>query len=234
MLQDKVVVVTGASRGIGKAIAQAFCAQQARVVLVARSIGELEELEDSLLASGADVLAVPTDISQPTAIQELQREIRRHYGTIDILINNAAVAVLKPLVESSTTERAMMIDVNLHAMFDLTQTFLPEMIERHSGIIINISAAVARNGYPNLAVYSATKAAIITFGEALSKEVRRYGVQVYTICPHGVDTTLYRNLFGATGQDKLLTPEAIAQTVLKVVAGEGGIRSGQMLEVALS
>lgn len=233
MFTNKVVVVTGASRGIGKAIAQAFAAQGAKVVLVARQLEALEELEDMLLATGADVMAVPTDITNADAVQALQHEILQNYGPVDILINNAAVAVLKPIVQTTAEEWQKMTGVNLHAMFHLTQLFLPAMIERRRGVIINISAALARNGFPNLAVYSATKAGVIAFTEAIAKEVRRYGVQAYAICPHGVNTELYQRLFGATDPAKLLSAERVAAEVLQVAAGEGSIRSGQTLDISL-
>jgi NAD(P)-dependent dehydrogenase (short-subunit alcohol dehydrogenase family) len=233
MFTDKVVVVTGANRGIGKAIAQAFAGQGAKVVLVAQQLAALEEMEDALLATGADVMAVPTDLTDTTAVQTLQHEIQQNYGSVDILINNAAIAVLKPLVQMAQEEWQGMTAVNLHAMFHLTQLFLPPMIERRSGVIINMSAALARNGFPNLAVYSATKAGVIAFTEAIAKEVRRYGIQAYAICPHGVNTNLYQQLFGATDPAKLLSPERVAAEVVKVAAGEAGIRSGQTLDISL-
>ncbi len=231
--KGKVVLVTGASRGLGKVIAQHFAQQGAKVVLVARSTTQLEELEGEIIAAGGDALAVAADISDPSAVQALAMEVGVTYGRVDVVINNAAVATLKPMTEVTREERQQMLGTNLDGMFQITQTFLPGMIERKSGVIVNISAALARNGYPNLAVYSATKAGIIAFTEALSKEVRRHGVQVYTVCPHGINTDLYKSLFGNTDPSKLLSPERVAQDVLKVAAGEGGIRSGQTLEISV-
>ena len=231
--KDKVVLVTGASRGLGKVIAQDFAQQGAKVVLVARHIEPLEVLEDEILAVGGEALAVAADISDASSVQALAMQVGIAYGRVDIVINNAAVAILKPMTEVSSEEWQQMTGVNLHGMFLITQTFLSGMIERKSGVVVNISAALARNGYPNLAVYSATKAGIIAFSEALSKEVRRHGVQVYTVCPHGINTDLYTTLFGATDPAKILSPERVAQDVLKVAAGEGGIRSGQTLEISV-
>ena len=231
--KGKVVLVTGASRGLGRVIAQDFAQQGAKVVLVARTLGPLEELEDQILAAGGEALAVAADISDPSAVQALAMEVGVTYGRVDIIINNAAVAILKPMAEVAREEWEQMTGVNLHGMFLVTQTFLPGMIERKTGVVVNISAALARNGYPNLAVYSATKAGIIAFSEALSKEVRRYGVQVYSVCPHGINTDLYKTLFGATDPAKILTPQRVAQDILKVAAGEGGIRSGQTLEISV-
>ena len=229
----KVVLVTGASRGLGKVIAHDFARQGAKVVLVARHREQLEIVEDEILAAGGEAIAVAADISDPNAIQALAMEVGVSCGQVDIVINNAAVATFKPLVAVSCEEWQQMMNVNLGGMFQVTQTFLPGMIERKSGVIVNISAALARNGYPNLAVYSATKAGIIAFTEALSKEVRRHNVQVYTVCPHGIDTDLYKTLFGTTDPSKLLSPHRVAQDVLKVAAGEGGIRSGQTLEISI-
>ncbi len=231
--KEKVVVVTGASRGIGKVIAQNFASQGAKVVLVARTVALLEELEKEISASGGDALAVAVDLADPQGIQALAMEVGIAYGRVDILINNAAIATYKPFVQMTLQEWQAITAVNQYGMYQITQTFLPGMIDRRSGVIINMSAAVARNGFPNLAVYSASKAAIIAFTEALAKEVRRYGVQVYALCPHGVDTDLYRTLFGPTDPAKLLTPERIATETLKVAAGEGGIRSGQTLEITV-
>ncbi len=230
-VHNKVVAVTGASQGIGKAIVEAFAGQNAKVALLARRIEVLEELEDRLLAEGADVVAVPTDITDPSAVQEARQQVDQLYGPIDILINNAASAVLKPFAQTSRADWENMINVNLYGMFQVTQAFLPQMIERRSGVIINLSAAIARNGFPNLAIYSATKAAIIAFNEALAKEVRRYGIMVYCICPHGVDTELYHTLFGQARADQLLSPEYVAQEIVRVAAGESDLKSGQTLEL---
>jgi short-subunit dehydrogenase len=231
---NKVVVVTGASRGIGKEIAQVFAEQGAKVVLVAQQEAPLEELEDTLLAAGYDVTGMAGDITDEVTVQALLQEVAASYGHVDVLINNAAVATLKPLVQMSMEEAHRMLQVNFMAMVHLSQLFLPGMIEQRSGVIINMSAAVGRSGYPNLAVYSATKAAIIAFSEAVAKEVRRYGVQVYSILPHGVDTSLYHTLFGASDADKLLSPARVAQDVLRVASGDSGLRSGQTLEIQLS
>ena len=165
---DKVVLVTGASRGIGKSIAQQFARQGAKVILVARQIGPLEEIEDALLAEGHDVLAISADIADPEIIQTLGMEVGAAYGRVDILVNNAAIATLKPLVQMTPEEWQAMTNVNLHGMFHLAQLFLPGMIERRSGVIINMSAAIARNGFPNLAVYSATKAGTIAYTAPIS------------------------------------------------------------------
>jgi NADP-dependent 3-hydroxy acid dehydrogenase YdfG len=230
-VQNKVVVVTGASQGIGKAIVEAFAEQGAKAVLLARRVEVLEELEDQLLAKGADVVAIPTDIRDAQAIQEARQQIEQLLGPVDILINNAAVAVLKPFAQSDQADWQAMIDVNLYGMFQITQAFLPQMIERRTGMVINLSAAIARSGFPNLAIYSATKAAVIAFSEALAKEVRRYGISVNSICPHGVDTELYHALFGQAHADQLLTPQYVAQEILQVAAGESGLRSGQTLDL---
>lgn len=231
--KDKIVLVTGASRGLGRVIAQDFAAQGAQLVLVGRHLRTLEDVEDAIVSAGGDAMSVEADISNAAAIQALAMEVGIRYGRVDILINNAAVAYLKPLVQVSQDEWEEMTGVNLHGMFAVTQSFLPGMIERKSGVIVNVSAAVARNGYPNLAVYSATKAGILAFTEALSKEVRRHGVQVYAVMPHGINTDLYKTLFGAADSTKILSPERVSQDIMKVASGEGGIRSGQTLEISV-
>ena len=231
--KDKIVVVTGASRGLGRVIALDFATQGAKVVLVGRHLRTLEDVEDAIVNNGGDAMSVEADISNAAAVQALAMEVGLRYGRVDILINNAAIAYLKPLVQVTQDEWEEMTGVNLHGMFAVTQTFLPGMIERKSGVIVNVSAAIARNGFPNLAVYSATKAGILAFTEALSKEVRRHGVQVYAVMPHGINTDLYKTLFGATDPAKVLSPERVSQDIMKITAGEGGIRSGQTLEISV-
>ena len=231
--KDKIVLVTGASRGLGKVIALDFAAQGAKVVLVGRHMRTLEDVEDAIVSRGGDAMSVEADISNAAAVKALAMEVGLRYGRVDILINNASIAHLIPLVQVTQDEWEEMTGVNLHCMFAVTQTFLPGIIERKSGIIVNVSAAIARNGFPNLAVYSATKAGILAFTEALSKEVRRYGVQVYAVMPHGINTDLYRTLFGATDPAKILSPERVSQDIMRVTAGEGGIRSGQTLEISV-
>ena len=189
-MENQVVLVTGASRGIGRAIALRFAHEHMDLIVAARNEVDLLALREEILSLGQDCLAVVTDLRQPTEIESLVKQGMAHYGRIDVLVNNAGVGAWAPINKITLTQFDEMFDVNIRAVFLLTQAVLPAMIARGTGHIINIASTSSRWTYPEGTVYCASKFAVLGFNEALAKELRTTGVRVTAVCPGAVNTYL--------------------------------------------
>lgn len=215
-LEGKTALITGASRGIGKSIAQLFAEQGADLIITARSKDELAALKEELLPLDVRVVVIPTDLHKPEEIQSLAAQSLAAFEKIDILVNNAGVGTWAPVLEISLQDYNDMFDVNVRAIFLLTQALLPSMIARQDGHIVNIGSTSSRYTYPEGTVYCASKFAVLGFTEALAKELRTTGVRATAICPGQVNTYL-----GGTQPDEwekdMLEGEDVAQLVLAAV-----------------
>lgn len=213
-LEGRTALVTGASQGLGRAIALAFARQGASLVVTARSESRLRTLADEARALGVRALVVPADLAVEREIGELARAAMAAFGGIDILVNNAGVIHPRiPVVDFDTALFRSVIDVNLIAAFVITKALLPGMIERRYGKIINISSIGGRKGGAGRSAYRITKAGLISFTESVAAEVKQHGIDVNAICPGAVETEGYREAFGNSGggrHAKLGTPESIA------------------------
>ena len=213
-LQDRTAIVTGASRGIGRAIALAFAGEGARVVVTARSTDLLDELADEVRRAGTEAVAVAADLAVEADINRIAEAARAAFGRIDILVNNAGIIHPKvDLVDFDSDLWRRVIDVNLTAPALLAKAVLPAMIEQKSGKILNISSIGGRKGARSRTAYRATKAALISLTESLAAEVKHHGIDVTCICPGGVDTEGYREAFqmrGRADDPRLMAPTEIA------------------------
>lgn len=216
-LQGKRVLVTGASRGIGRAIALRFALAGADVILAARNRDELQEAAEEIRSMGRHCLVVSTDLRDPASIKALVQETDRQFGGTDILVNNAGVGAWAPIGELTLAQYNEMFDVNMRAVFLLTQAVLPSMIERGSGHIVNIASTSSRWAYPEGTIYCASKFAVLGFNEALAKELRTTGVRVTAVCPGQVNT--YLGGGGPADWDEdMLDSEDVAELVVQSVA----------------
>jgi short-subunit dehydrogenase len=224
MSDSPVIVVTGASSGIGAATARLFGGRGYRVVLAARRLERLEALAREIAAGGGEALAVATDVAQLHEVQQLVDSAVDRYGRIDVLFNNAGLGRSR-LLEDSEPEKEidLQLRVNLAGLIQTTRAILPHMIERRRGHIINMSSLAGLVGTPTFSVYAATKSSVHGFGESLRREVRRYGIFVSTIYAGAVDTEFARHS-GITGKVGVSTPKAlrltaedVARRVLRVV-----------------
>lgn len=179
---NKIVLITGASTGIGRATAIAFRNEGARVALAARSADALEELASSL--GGREwALSVPTDVSDPTQCQHLIAATVAHFGGIDVLINNAGMVVSGKFESLQPGDMRRQFDVNFFGAVDCTQAALPYLKQRR-GVVVNISSVAGLLGTPTASAYSASKAAMNAWSRALWAELRPEGVGVVTVCPY--------------------------------------------------
>lgn len=222
VLKDKVAIITGASRGIGKAMALLFARRGARVVLVARTSDALDNVLAEIRRSKAEAIAVIADLAMEEAIPEVLDAALAAFGRIDILVNNAAV--IHPPMELASFDMSVwrkVLDVNLTAPALLTKAVLPYMIQQRSGKILNISSIGGRKGARGRSAYRATKAGLISLTESVAAEVKEYGIDVNCICPGGVDTEGLREAFSNRGVEdnpKLMRPEEIAELALFMVS----------------
>jgi 2-deoxy-D-gluconate 3-dehydrogenase len=189
-LGGKVAVITGASRGLGRAMAVAFAEAGADVALAARSKPDLEETAHQVEATGRRALVVPTDVTSYAEVETLMTRARHELGRLDIVVNNSGVARVKPLVEWTPDEWRALVDVNLLSVLNGCRAAGPHLIAQQAGKVINVSSMLAAVGLAGYSVYSATKGAIIAFTRTLGVEWARHNIQVNAIAPGWFDTEM--------------------------------------------
>lgn len=220
MNDNKVALITGASRGIGRAIALKFAKEGIAVALTARDESQMKNVSDEISAlGGIQPLEIPADLRDISQIPAISKRVINEWGRIDILVNNAGLGYLKPFLEIKPEEFQEMLDVNLRALFLLTQDVLPYMIERRTGNIVNIASLAGKNGFKTGTGYAATKWALRGFAQCLMLEVREYDIRVITIFPGSVETGFSSGGVHPTGtpsQNKIQSVD-IAETVYLAV-----------------
>ena len=187
-LRGAVVVVTGASSGIGEATATAFAKRGAKVVLAARRIDRLEELAGRIEAAGGTAIALPCDVVDTDELRKLPGVVEALLGPADVLVNNAGVPGGGPFAELSHEQIERVVAVNLLGVLHATRAFLPGMLARGRGHVINVASLAGRVATPGAALYSATKHGVVGFSEALHHDVLDRGLAVTTVNPFFVDT----------------------------------------------
>ncbi|OGA28189.1 MAG: hypothetical protein A3I01_03585 [Betaproteobacteria bacterium RIFCSPLOWO2_02_FULL_65_24] len=233
-LQGKTALVTGASQGIGRAIALAFAEAGADVAVSARTRSALEQVADRIRAAGRRALVVTADLTIAADIARIADETLARFGRIDVLVNNAGIIPpFVDLVDADPDVLRRVIDVNLVAPALLAKAVLPAMIGARSGKIINISSIGGRKGGKGRAAYRAAKAGLINLTESLAAELKAHGIDVNCICPGGVDTEGVRQAFGperiATGP-QLMLPEEIAAVALFLASPASSAITGTAID----
>lgn len=229
-LEGKVAIVTGAGRGIGEAICLALAKKGVSIVAAARTKEEIRNTADDVRQLGSGALAVRTDVTKRGDVSRMVRKARKKFGRIAILVNNAGVAVAKPLLKTTEKEWNEIMEVNLTSIFHCSKAVLPVMLEQGEGTIINISSGAGKHGFPGLSAYSASKFGVIGLTEALAREVARHGIKVYAVCPGGVDTEMHRSLFPEADTSQLLKPEEVAEKVVELCS-DSGVKTGSAVDV---
>lgn len=197
-LSDRGAVVTGAGQGIGRAIAAAFVDAGARVVV---ADVDRESAARTAAALGERVVGVACDVSREDSVAALRSQAEDAVGPVDVLVNNAGVLTVAPVVDLSWADWRRVMDVNVGGAFLCSRAFLPSMIASQRGAIVNMSSIAGRRGDPTLAHYSASKFAVIGFTQALAQEVGNDGINVNAVCPGTVATPMVRDLASKWGED---------------------------------
>jgi 3-oxoacyl-[acyl-carrier protein] reductase len=211
-IEDSIAVVTGAGRGIGRAIAIELGRMGSTVVLAARSRAELEKTAQVI---GAKASVMPTDVRK-------KEEIRRLFdiGAVDILVNAAGLGIFGPVRDFKDEDFENLVETNLRGIFLTCRFVLPSMIERKRGHIINIASIAGKVGSANRAVYCATKFGVVGFTESLAEEVRQYGIRATVICPGSTDTGFSSAETAGKARERMLRPEDVAHAVRMIVTQE--------------
>jgi NADP-dependent 3-hydroxy acid dehydrogenase YdfG len=213
-LDGKVALVTGAGRGIGRAIALAFAAEGAAVALAARSRADLAEVAGELRALNARALAVPTDVTQDSAVEALVEQTLADLGRLDILVTSAGTAAFSQVADSKPGDWDAMLALNLRAVMVCCRAVLPAMMRQRAGTILNVGSIASKRALPGSAVYTATKVAVDGFSRVLAEEMRPHGVRVGVLVAGAVDTPLWDTLGATPPRDKMLRPEDVARAAL--------------------
>lgn len=247
-MSAQAVLVTGAGRGIGRAIALAF-AQPGNVVAIAsRTASQLEETAAAIRAAGAEALTLPVDITDEQQIERVFRQYRNRMPRVDVLVNNAGVGGGKPIAESSAAEWRHIIDVNLFGTYLVTRAAVPLMSA--DARIINISSVLGRFGVPAYTAYCASKHGVIGFTRALALELAPRRITVNAICPGWVDTEMTRDgmaqaaealgitfeqfrdgALGAVPIQRIIAPDEVAMLVRFLAAPAASAITGQTYNI---
>ena len=218
-LKGQVAIITGASRGIGKAIAQALAKEGAHLILASRSVGALQTLAEELkeLSPETQVTVVPTDVTDPKACKALIQTAIDQHGQLDVLINNAGVGAKVALLSEVSDEAiSQTIETNLKAPIYLTKYALDAMVPKQSGSIVNINSIAGKIAFPYWAVYDATKAGLKALTEAVAEEQRQNNIRVIGIYPGAVNTDIWDtvDLANAPNREGMLNVVQIANAIL--------------------
>ncbi|MGI8827915.1 MAG: SDR family oxidoreductase [Chloroflexota bacterium] len=189
-LNGKVAIVTGATKGIGRAICRLFAAEGARVVAVARTQDLLADLKLATLDHAGEVRTVVGDVREQDTAQRAVHQAIDSFEGLDILVNNAGVAIYHPIWELTIEDYDSMMDTNMRSTFLFTRAAVPFMRESREGVILNIGSIAGTRGFPNETAYCASKFAQVGFAQALDQELREYNIKVSSILPGGVATEL--------------------------------------------
>jgi 3-oxoacyl-[acyl-carrier protein] reductase len=228
-LDGKVALVTGASRGIGLAIATRFAAAGARVALCARDAATLGTAGARVAAArpGAEVIWVPCDVARFDDVRRLHATVDAQLGVPDVLVNNAGLVARVRLDEMSEATWDEVVDANLKGTFNVTRVFLPQMRARRSGRIINIASISGTLGTPRLTAYCAAKHGVIGLTRALAEETREVNIQVNAICPGSVDTDMLKG----SGFPPQMSVDDIAGVALYLAAAAPAALTGTCVDV---
>lgn len=230
-VRDRVAIVTGAGRGIGRATSLELARRGARVGLVARTASELQEVAREIEALGGQALAVPTDITDESQVARMAERVLSRFGGVDILVNNAGIGYWGTVDTSSLEQWNRILAVNLTGTFLCSRAVIGPMKQQRRGHIVNLSSGAGKQGYANLAAYCASKFGVIGFSESLAAELGPYGIKVSSLLPGSVATTFSagfppERLAGRTVL--LLRPEEVAEAILFLITQPEGAWTQEM------
>lgn len=210
----KLTLITGASSGIGRQTALDFAARGAHLILVARREELLNQVAEEIRVSGGQAHVLPCDLADAHARNQLIADISSRRSPPDILINNAGYGNYRPFIKETPSDIARMMEVNYHAPAHLMSAFLPAMIERGSGAVVNVSSGAGKVALPFMAIYCAAKFALCALTEAVSYELAGTGVTIHLINPGPVDTDFFRaGAWEGKPSRKKATPRRVSQAV---------------------
>jgi NAD(P)-dependent dehydrogenase (short-subunit alcohol dehydrogenase family) len=247
-LRNKIVLITGGSGGLGRALAEAFAARGCRVAITARDGKKLAAVADKMARNGAQILALPCDVSRRDQVNNLASELVARWGGVQILINNAGIARAVSFSDMADNFWDETLAVNLTGAYHCCKVFLPAMVQAKWGRIINMGSTTAKTGYPHVTAYTASKHGLLGLTRSLAMEVARLGVTVNAICPGYIDDERTREnaaamaqktgksldevlkLFAASApQNRLIAPDEVASLALLMSSEKMAGMTGQAI-----
>jgi len=232
-LHGKTALVTGAGRGIGRAIARRFAVGGANVVITSRTADQLNETKRLIEQGGGGgrVLAVTADVSVRDEVDGVVGEAVELFGGVDILVNNAGVAPVATIEDMEPEMFDHLLSTNIRAVYLCTRAVWAIMVERDGGVVVNIASLAAFDPFPGLGAYGAAKAFVVAYTKSLAKEGAESGIRVYAIAPGAVETPMLRGAFPEFPREKALHPDEIAALVETVVSPVFRHSSGQVVKI---
>lgn len=215
-LENKTIIITGASRGLGRAIAKKLARYNTNVVISARNLDQLKELENQF----TNIFAIKADITKEKDVQNLIQQTISKFNQIDILINNAGVYSKGTINQISLEEWNKIINTNLTGTFLCTKEVIKYMIPKSSGHIINISSVAGKKASKYNSVYCASKFGVLGFSKSITKDLKDYNIKVTTVCPSAIDTDLFGQFKPHIPKSLMLKPEKVADIIYKIIIGK--------------
>lgn len=216
-LKGRVVVVTGGSTGIGRAVATRFAEEGCRVAVCSRSEERLREAEAAIRAAGGEALAVVADVGREDDVGRLRDEVAARLGPASILVNNAGIGVFGSILDLGTADYDRVFDTNVKGVFLCTRAFAPDMVEAGDGVIVNVASIAGKNHFAGGSIYAASKHAVLGMSKCAMLDLRSKGVRVLAICPGSVATPFFDGTGRTPDPAKVLSAEDVAETVLHAV-----------------
>ncbi|MCE5198871.1 MAG: SDR family oxidoreductase [Armatimonadota bacterium] len=233
LLDGKVAFVTGAGRGIGRAIVEAFTAEGAIIAAAARTTKEITALCADINASGGRAVPITMDIRSEESIKEAISKAQSELGPIDVLVNNAAIIALGKIHEMATQTWDDVMSTNVRGVFLTCREVLPQMMERRTGRIINVGSTAGRRGYDEQGAYCASKHALAGLSKVLAIETKKYGIRVQMLSPGGVLTGLSSDLRASRGEAEdspdWMTTEEIARAAVYLCSQDGAAFTDELV-----
>ncbi|KAA3613922.1 MAG: SDR family NAD(P)-dependent oxidoreductase [Calditrichaeota bacterium] len=217
-LKNKVAIVTGASKGIGEAIAMSLAKEGAKVAIAARSTRLLEEVGQEIQSTGGEAFVFSGDMSNEKSIKSFIAATKKHFGRLDILVNNAGLGHFSPIAELATEKWDEMFNLNVRGLFIATREALPHLREAGESAVVNISSLAGKNSFVGGGGYAATKHAVMAFSRCLMLEERKNGLRVLAICPGSVATSFSQGRHKDEARDaRILQAQDVADSVLHML-----------------
>jgi 3-oxoacyl-[acyl-carrier protein] reductase len=225
--ESPVAIITGASRGIGQATAHELAREGYRVTVISRSEADLRKAVQGV----SDVLVLALDVAQADSPDVIVARTLDRFGRIDLLVNNAGMAPLRSIEQTTPDVWHQAIDTNLTATFFLTRACWPVFVRQGSGVVVNVSSVAARDPFPGFFAYGAAKAGVNTLGLALAREGATHNIRVHTVAPGATDTEMFRSLPGMRDfpVDKTMDPHEVARVIVACARGELTYTSGEVI-----
>jgi len=228
-LRDKVVVITGGGRGIGRATALKLASAGATIVVVARTKPELEAVVAEIEGQGGQAMALVVDVTLSTDVESLAAEVEEIFGQVDILVNCAGVALIAPLPNTSEADWDRVIDTNLKGTYLCTKAMLDLLSRPDSALVVNIASKVGLTGHATVTAYTAAKAGVIGFSRALAQELSSENIRVVAICPGPVDTPMRWAATPDMDPRLALPANTVAETILFLAKLGGEATTGEIV-----